>query len=325
MSILEANGLRDHPRASYALPEIALPPPPDEAETLFGVGHVYEIAQFIRSIREGAHHRYPRLTAPHLMAVLAAAYASAEDDRDVDGGGDLRNAYSASTPRKMRDARMTIRKKGLLSTRSGTRRRGGGRGRRRFRLSDLNATRGDLRPRTLVMPLRGLAPVREGNEDCLQSLYQATRRGLPVKVFYEDSQENPALDVTLTKKLIEQNHVHLLAGAMLAFEGLAMVPTIAKSKIALLCMTVVTADEYRKIRSPYISLAAKRVQTKRGFRLGTYAYRTLKYRKAAVVCQDYAWGWQTCGGFEYAFEHAGARSFRRSLLRSKTRRTTLRM
>lgn len=26
--------------------------------------------------------------------------------------------------------------------------------------------------------------------------------GLPVKVFYEDSQEQPALDVTLTKKLI---------------------------------------------------------------------------------------------------------------------------
>jgi branched-chain amino acid transport system substrate-binding protein len=129
--------------------------------------------------------------------------------------------------------------------------------------------------------------------------------GLPVKVFYEDSQEQPALDVTLTKKLIAQDNVHLLSGAMLAFEGLAMVPTITKSKIALVGMTGVTADEYRKIRSPYISLAAKHMPDQEEFPLGTYAYKNLKYRRAAVVCQDYAWGWQTCGGFEYAFEKAG--------------------
>lgn len=129
--------------------------------------------------------------------------------------------------------------------------------------------------------------------------------GIPVKVYYEDSQEQPALDVTLTKKLVQQDKVHLLAGAMLAFEGLAMVPTIAKSKIALVGMTGVTADEYRKLRSPYISLAAKHMPDQETFPLGTYAYKNLGYRKAAVVCQDYAWGWQTCGGFEYAFEQAG--------------------
>jgi branched-chain amino acid transport system substrate-binding protein len=131
--------------------------------------------------------------------------------------------------------------------------------------------------------------------------------GLPVKVFYEDSQQQPALDVTLTKKLIQQDHVHVLAGAMLAFEGLAMAPTIAKEKIALVGMSGVTADEYRKIRSPYISLAAKHMPDQEEFPLGTYAHDTLHYKKAVVVCQDYSWGWQTCGGFEYAFEAAGGK------------------
>jgi branched-chain amino acid transport system substrate-binding protein len=70
-------------------------------------------------------------------------------------------------------------------------------------------------------------------------------------------------------------------------------------------MTGVTADEYRKLRSPYISLAAKHMPDQEEFPLGTYAYKNLHYKKAAVVCQDYAWGWQTCGGFEYAFEQAG--------------------
>src|SRR6476660_2215252 len=37
--------------------------------------------------------------------------------------------------------------------------------------------------------------------------------GLPVKVIYEDSETKPELDVTKTKKLIEQDKVHLLASA----------------------------------------------------------------------------------------------------------------
>jgi branched-chain amino acid transport system substrate-binding protein len=131
--------------------------------------------------------------------------------------------------------------------------------------------------------------------------------GLPVKVFYEDSQEQPSLDVTLTKKLIEQDHVNVLAGAMLSFEGLAMAPTIAKAKIALVGMSGVTADEYRKLRSPYISLAAKHMPDQEEFPLGTYAHNTLHYKKAVLICQDYAWGWQTCGGFQYAFEAAGGK------------------
>jgi branched-chain amino acid transport system substrate-binding protein len=39
--------------------------------------------------------------------------------------------------------------------------------------------------------------------------------------------------------------------------------------------------------------------------LGTYAYEDLGYRRIATLGQDYAWGWQTVGGFQYAFEAAG--------------------
>jgi branched-chain amino acid transport system substrate-binding protein len=131
--------------------------------------------------------------------------------------------------------------------------------------------------------------------------------GLPVKVIYEDSETKPELDVTKTKKLIEQDKVHLLASAMLAFEGLAVVDTIAKDKIALVGLTGVTADEYRKIRSPYLSAAAKHTPSQETFPLGTYAAKTLHYKRAALVCQDYTWGWETCGGFHYAFEQAGGK------------------
>jgi branched-chain amino acid transport system substrate-binding protein len=131
--------------------------------------------------------------------------------------------------------------------------------------------------------------------------------GLPVKVIYEDSETKPELDVTKTKKLIDQDKVHLLASAMLAFEGLAVVDTIAKAKIALVGLTGVTADEYRKIRSPYLSAAAKHTPSQETFPLGTYAAKNLHYKTAALVCQDYTWGWETCGGFHYAFQQAGGK------------------
>jgi branched-chain amino acid transport system substrate-binding protein len=131
--------------------------------------------------------------------------------------------------------------------------------------------------------------------------------GLPVKVYYEDSETKPELDVTKTKKLIDQDKVDVLASAMLAFEGLAVVDTIAKKQIALVGLTGVTADEYRKIKSPYLSAAAKHTPSQETFPLGTYAAKTLHFKRAAMVCQDYTWGWETCGGFHYAFDQAGGK------------------
>lgn len=131
--------------------------------------------------------------------------------------------------------------------------------------------------------------------------------GLPVKAIFEDSETKPELDVTKAKKLIDQDKVHLLAGPMLAFEGLAIADTLKRAKIADVGMTGVTADEYRKLRSPYLTGAAKHTPSQETFPLGTYAYKTLKYRKCVTLGQDYTWGWQTVGGFSYAFQQAGGK------------------
>jgi UDP-N-acetyl-2-amino-2-deoxyglucuronate dehydrogenase len=92
--VLEGDELRDHAvRDGYELPDINLPPPPEEAERLFGLGHIYEIAEFVRSIREGAASPVPAVDGAHLMAVLSAAYSSARDDRELPVL-EFRDAYS---------------------------------------------------------------------------------------------------------------------------------------------------------------------------------------------------------------------------------------
>ena len=131
--------------------------------------------------------------------------------------------------------------------------------------------------------------------------------GLPVEVIFEDTETQAEMMVTKTKKLIEHDQVHLLTGGMLAFEGLAIVDTITKAKIAYVGHTGVTADEYSRLKSPYISGVAHTTPSQETMPFGDYAYKVLGYRKMAMMGQDYAWGWQIAGGFHFGFERAGGK------------------
>ncbi len=71
-------------RDERELPEVRLPPAPEGAEELvFGLGHVHEIIDFVTAVRRRAPPPVPGTDGRHLMAVLAAAYASASEDREV--------------------------------------------------------------------------------------------------------------------------------------------------------------------------------------------------------------------------------------------------
>ena len=40
---------------------------------------------------------------------------------------------------------------------------------------------------------------------------------------------------------------------------------------------------------------------------GEYVYNVLKYRKVAAVVPDFAFGWETLGGFQRSFEELGGK------------------
>jgi branched-chain amino acid transport system substrate-binding protein len=113
------------------------------------------------------------------------------------------------------------------------------------------------------------------------------------------------LVVTKTRKLIEEDQVHLISGPMLAFEGLAMLDSVNAAGIPWVGQTGVAADDYTRLDTPTLTAAAKHTASQETMPLGTYAYDTLGYRTMATLGQDYAWGYQTVGGFQYAFEAAG--------------------
>ena len=98
--VLQGDELRDFAvRDGYLMPDVVLPPLPAETEKLFGAGHIYEISEFVSSIRGGTQPPVPGRDGAHLMAVLSAAYASAREDREIPVL-EIADAYEGSTPPK---------------------------------------------------------------------------------------------------------------------------------------------------------------------------------------------------------------------------------
>ncbi len=70
---------------SYSLPTVDLPPVPSGAEDfLFGLGHVYEVMDFVAAIRGGHQPPIPGADGRHLMAVIETAYRSAAEHEEID-------------------------------------------------------------------------------------------------------------------------------------------------------------------------------------------------------------------------------------------------
>lgn len=170
---------------------------------------------------------------------------------------------------------------------------------------------GDLPTLKIGNPLPFTGIVAESAEEMRQTFLMyieeqgGTLGGLPVEVIFEDTETDAELVVTKTRKLIDDDQVHVLSGSMLAFEGLAMLDSVNQAGIPWVGQTGVAADDYTRLETPTLSAAAKHTASQETMPLGTYAYEELGYRTIATLGQDYAWGYQTVGGFQYAFEAAG--------------------
>jgi branched-chain amino acid transport system substrate-binding protein len=161
------------------------------------------------------------------------------------------------------------------------------------------------------VPLPFTGVVAESAEEMRQTFQMyvdqqgGTLGGLPVEVIFEDTETDAELVVTKTRKLIDEDQVHIISGPMLAFEGLAMLDSVNQAGIPWVGQTGVASDDYTRLGTPTLTAAAKHTASQETMPLGTYAYEDLGYRRIVTLGQDYAWGWQTVGGFQYAFEAAG--------------------
>ena len=134
--------------------------------------------------------------------------------------------------------------------------------------------------------------------------------GREVKIIVEDSDPEPASALTKVRRLVEQEQVHTVAGGLLAATGYAIAPYLEQNKIPTVYPVMAPDDiTQRKPVRWIVRTSASGSQLTHS--LGDYAYKQLKLRRVATISMDYAFGWESNGGFQRVFEDAGGKGVQR--------------
>ena len=131
--------------------------------------------------------------------------------------------------------------------------------------------------------------------------------GMDVKFIVEDDQGKPDAGVTKAKKLILQDHVQMFIGGLLASSGYALAPVSTELK-TLYISSVASADDLtqRQLdKYPYF-MRTSWTSSLPHQALGQWACDQ-GYKTGVVIAADYAFGYETVGGFQKVFEDCGGK------------------
>ncbi|HEY2426943.1 MAG TPA: ABC transporter substrate-binding protein [Pseudolabrys sp.] len=131
--------------------------------------------------------------------------------------------------------------------------------------------------------------------------------GMDVKLIIEDEQGKGDVAVTKAKKLVLQDKVHMLIGGVLASTGYALAPVSTELK-TMYIPSIPAADDLtqRQLKNfPYL-IRTSWSSSQPNHPLGQWACDQ-GYRKIVTIAADYAFGYETVGGFQKAFEDCGGK------------------
>ena len=134
--------------------------------------------------------------------------------------------------------------------------------------------------------------------------HKNTLSGRPVELTVLDGGSSPAVALTKARELVEQRKVHVIIGPLPAFEAYAIVPYLNEKRIPSLSPSAAADDlTQRKATQFFVRAASTSSQPTQPF--GTYAAKTLGYKKIATIADDFAFGHEVVAGFHKTFEDAG--------------------
>jgi branched-chain amino acid transport system substrate-binding protein len=131
--------------------------------------------------------------------------------------------------------------------------------------------------------------------------------GAPVKLIVEDSQAKPDTAVTKARKLILEDHVQMIVGGVLASEGYALAPVSSEQKTVYIA-AITAADDLtqRQLGNYPYFIRTGWTSSQPHHALGQWACEQ-GYKKIVIIAADYAFGYESAGGFQKTFEDCGGR------------------
>ena len=131
--------------------------------------------------------------------------------------------------------------------------------------------------------------------------------GAKVTLIVEDDQAKPDLGVTKAKKLILSDKVQMFIGGVLASTGYALAPVSTAEKTIYIASIPASDDLTQRDSSKYPYLIRTGWSSSQPHHaLGAWACDQ-GYKKVVAVAADYAFGYESVGGFQKAFEDCGGK------------------
>jgi branched-chain amino acid transport system substrate-binding protein len=162
----------------------------------------------------------------------------------------------------------------------------------------------------LIVPLTGR--VAQNGRDLLNGLNLALTQaggkaaGRELRLLVEEDQGVPAQSLTKARKLVELDHVDVLMGPLSANSGYVVRDYVDQQKIPAVFPNVAGDDITQRSRTPWVVRTGwSSSQSNHPF--GEYAAKMLRYKRVATIANDFAFGWESVGGFQRTFELAGGR------------------
>ena len=132
-----------------------------------------------------------------------------------------------------------------------------------------------------------------------------TLSGRKIDFVSADTGGNPAGAKTKAQELIERDKVNVILGPLAAFELLAITDYVRDNQTPLISLAAAEDVTQRKANPFVIRPSATSAQCCHV--MGDYAAKELKYKRAATISEDFAFGYEQMSGFQHVFEDNGGK------------------
>ena len=133
----------------------------------------------------------------------------------------------------------------------------------------------------------------------------STLAGRKIDFISSDTGGNPAGARTKAQELIERDKVNVILGPLAAFELLAITDYVRNNATPLISLAAAEDVTQRKANPFIIRPSATSAQCCHV--MGEYAAKELKFKRAATISEDFAFGYEQMAGFQRVFEDNGGK------------------
>ena len=165
-----------------------------------------------------------------------------------------------------------------------------------FKIGLLTVKTGPLAQGGIQMEQGILAFLKEKNN---------TLAGRKIDFISADTGGNPAGAKTKAQEVIERDKVNVILGPLAAFELLAITDYVRDNQTPLISLAAAEDVTQRKANPFVIRPSATSAQCCHV--MGDYAAKELKYKRAATISEDFAFGYEQMSGFQRVFEDNGGK------------------